>query len=261
LLPLAAGLAAALWIGPGRKRRFRLAALTLLAFSAPILAERLYSRTVHGSALTSPIGRHAFMKAAMISAPPTELATSDPLRLRLVAALNQDFEPVRRLIAEAPDRNVRYILLTNYEGCAAWSCGNHIARPFAAPEGELHKAMLDAGLARLGDAPLGYVALTASEYHRMWLLHPRKHPDLAAAYNAYLEREAPLPFQPLLGEEGRPTPPDQQSPLFRVNRWLFAAMGLAAALLTVLAALFHRNPLAKAGLVLLVGTQAGRRLD
>ncbi len=202
------------------------------------------------------MGRHAFMKAAILEAPPTELATSDPLRKRLVQALNRDFEPVRNLIAKAEDRNLRYILLTNYEACSAWPCGNSIIRPFAVTEAELHKAMFDVGIARLKDSPAGYAWLTLGEYHRMWLLHPRKHPLLAREYNDFLKREAPIPFQPLLGEEGQPTPSDQQSEIYRLNRWGFAAIGIAAGLLTIIAALWHRSPTMRAGFVLLAGTQA-----
>jgi hypothetical protein len=202
------------------------------------------------------MGRQVFMKAAVIDAPPTAVAFPDPLDRRLIHALNYDFEPVRRLIHRAPDRDVRYILMTNYEACAGYPCANSIVRGFRGSEAELHRHLLKVGLARLRSNPMGYLWLTASEYPRMWLLHPRKHPDLAPKYNAFLAREAPIPFERELGEVGQPTPKAEQRPILRLNRAAFAGVGILAALLTIGFAVWRRGTLTRAAFSILLGTQA-----
>ena len=246
----------ALWAGPKVPGRVKLTALILTAWLAPVIAERLYSRAVHGSQLTSPVGRNIFMKGAIIDAPPTTLASPDALDRRLLAAVNRDYEPVRQLIDRTKDRDVRYILLSNYEACAGYPCGDSFVEGFHVSEAELERHMLRVGIARLRSNPAAYLELAASEYQRMFLLHPRKHPDLAPKYNAFLARESPMPFQSFLGEQGQPTPPDQQKPLLRFNRAAFALIGILAALMTVGFAFWRPNRRAEAAFALLAGTQA-----
>ena len=246
----------ALWAGPKVPGRVKLTALILTAWLAPVIAERLYSRAVHGSQLTSPVGRNFFMKGAIIDALPTTLASPDALDRRLLAAVNRDYEPVRQLIDRTKDRDVRYILLSNYEACAGYPCGDSFVEGFHVSEAELERHMLRVGIARLRSNPAAYLELAASEYQRMFLLHPRKHPVLAPKYNAFLARESPMPFQSFLGEQGQPTPPDQQKPLLRFNRAAFALIGILAALMTVGFALWRPNRRAEAAFALLAGTQA-----
>jgi hypothetical protein len=246
----------ALWAGPKVPGRVKLTALILAAWLAPVIAERLYSRAVHGSQLTSPVGRNIFMKGAIIDALPTTLASPDALDRRLLAAVNRDYEPVRQLIDRTKDRDVRYILLSNYEACAGYPCGDSFVEGFHVSEAELERHMLRVGIARLRSNPAAYLELAASEYQRMFLLHPRKHPELATKYNAFLARESPMPFQSFLGEQGQPTPPDQQKSLLRFNRAAFALIGILAALMTAGFAFWRPNRRAAAAFALLAGTQA-----
>lgn len=246
----------AVLLAPHVRQRIKLVALILIAWAAPLVVERLYSKIKHGSELTSPLGRHAFMKAAVIDAPTTLTRSHDPLDRRLVQALNRDFEPIRHTINKAADRDVRYILLTNYEACIAWACGSRIVEGVQRSRPEIDRALFRTGLGRLETNPIGYLKLAATEYHRMWLLHPRKHPDLAPKYNAFLKREGPLPFQTLLSIEGQPTPAEQQKPILRLNRAVFASIGILAALLTIFSACWHRKALNRVAFCLLLGTQA-----
>lgn len=243
-------------LAPKVERRMRLLAIVLLAWTAPVVAERAYSYAVHGNEVGSPIGRHAFMKAAIIEAPRTSTRSSDPLDRLVVNALNDDLEPVRRTIAAAPDWHVRYILLTNYEACLAWACGDKLFAGTNRPRKDIDHALFNAGWTRLKGNPAGYLNLTGTEYLRMWLLHPRKHPDLAPEYNAFLAVHSPLPFQLQLGVEGRPTAPDEVSGLFRINRLAFASVGMLAALMTVVAAFTRGRLLSRAALPLLLAGQA-----
>lgn len=255
LFPLILTPLCAVWIGRTLPARGWLCVVILVAFMVPIAIERLYSHAVHGAELTSPMGRQLFMKAAVIDAPPSAMNSTDPLDRELVQELNNDYAPVRRLLDTTKDRDVRLILLTNYEGCAGWGCFTNVWARFGVPEAELHRHLFRIGLARLESNPLGYLKLTASEYPKMWLLHQRKLPTIAPKYNAFLANERPIPFQRELGEEGQPTPASQQKRILFINRVAFATIGLLAALMTIGFAFWRRQPRARAALCLLLGTQ------
>ena len=122
LLPFILAILAAVWIAPKIQNRIKLSVLIVLAWIAPVVVERIYSKAIHRSQLTSPMGRALFMKSAVIDAPETRFPSHDALDRRLVEFLNKDYEPVRRLIDRAPDGNVRHILLSNYEACAGYPC-------------------------------------------------------------------------------------------------------------------------------------------
>jgi hypothetical protein len=256
LLPLIIAPLCLIWIAPRLRGRVMLSAITLLAFAAPIVAERIYSRIVHGAELTSPLGRQLFMKAAIIDAPGTTLNSTDPLDRELVRELNDGYEPVRRLLKSTSDREVRWILLTNYESCAGYSCFTSDWARFPIGEAELHRHLAKVALARLESNPLGYLRLTASEYPRMWLLHQRKVPRIARKYNAFLAHEAPIPFQDRLGAEFQPTPPSEQRTIFALNRAAFALIGIAAAAMTIALPFLRRGRMSQSALALLLATQA-----
>jgi hypothetical protein len=256
LLPLVLSPLSAVWLAGNAPDRVRLSALVLLVFAAPISAERVYSYIAHGPELTSPMGRQLFMKAAVIDAPPTPAVSNSPLDRALARELNQDYAPVRQLLARTADPDIRAILAVDYEGCAGWGCFVGEWNSFGVSEAELHRHLFQIGLARLASNPVGYLKLTASEYPRMWLLHPRKHPGIAPKYNAFLTRESPIPFQAQMGEEGRPTPAAEQKPILRVNRLAFAAVGLVAFMMTLGLAVWRPRRLSDAAFSLLLGSQA-----
>jgi hypothetical protein len=256
LFPLILTPLVALWIASKLPARLMHSAVILIVFATPVAAERLYSRAVHGSELTSPLGRTLFMKAAVLDAPATAAASSDPLDNKLAQLLNEGFEPARLTIHKARDRDVRYILLSNYEACAWLACVSDIIDGSHMSEAELHPHLLRVAIARLMSNPLGYLELVTTEYHRIWLLHPRKVPAIAGKYNAFLAENSPLPFQAQLGVEGQPTPLAEQKRIFRLNRAAFAALGLLAALMTIGLLFWRRGSLHQAGFALLIGSQA-----
>jgi predicted membrane protein len=256
LFPLILTPLVALWIAPKLPARLMYSLVILTIFATPVAAERLYSRAVHGSKLTSPLGRTLFMKAAVLDAPPTAAVSDDPVDNKLAQLLNHGFEPARQTIHKARDRDVRYILLSNYEACAWLACVSDIIDGSHMSEAELHPHLLRVAIARLMSNPLGYLELVATEYHRIWLLHPRKVPAIAAKYNAFLAENSPLPFQAQMGIEGQPTPLAEQKQIFRVNRAAFAALGLLAALMTIALVFWRRGSLHQAALALLVGSEA-----
>lgn len=255
LLPLILTPVCAIYLAPHLNRRKNLIVVLLGVSFAPVAVERLYSHAVHGNSLTSPMGRQLFMKAAIIEAPPTPPASTSVIDRTLSDELNQEYAPVRQLISATTDRDIRWILLPNYEACAGWGCFNDTWNAFRLPEAELHKRLFRIGLRRLESNPLDYLKLTAGEYPRMWLLHPRKLPSIAPKYNAFLAAKGPIPFQQKLGEVGEATPPSAQSRIYYVNRAIFLLVGIIAALMTLGLLFWHRHRLARLSLSLLLGTQ------
>jgi len=256
LLPIVLAPLCLIWIAPRLPGRVKASVLVLVAFFAPIAAERVLSQLVHGPALTSPMGRQLFMKGAMIDAPPTPAASSQPLDQELARELNGRYEPVRLLLRNTRDQDLRRILLTNYESCAGYGCFTDDWARFPMSEAELHKHLQRVGLARLKSNPWGYLQLTASEYPRIWLLFSRKVPSIASKYNAFLARQGTIPFQDRLGEEGRATPAAEQRSFYIVGRAAFASIGILAALLTLVLAFRPRGSVAQTALALLLSSQA-----
>jgi hypothetical protein len=216
----------------------------------------MYSHAVHGRELTSPVARNLFMKAAVIDAPTTTPRSDSQIDSMLMRELNEEYEPVRRLIKRAPSRDVRLILLTNYEGCAGYGCFTANWRQLHVDDAELDRHIMKASVDRLMSNPMGYLQLTASDYLRMWLLHQRKLPDIAPKYNAFLAHDGPIPFQDRLGKEGQPTPLAEQKPILRLNRIVFASVGIVAALMTIALIFWRRGQLNQAALALLLASQA-----
>jgi hypothetical protein len=257
LLLLLVGPLSLVWLGQRMRSRISQTLMILLLCAAPIAAERLYSKSIHGDDLHSPLGLLLFMKSAVVDAPPTIAKGQGAFEKRTAEFLNRDYEPVRRLIAEAPDRNIRYILLSSYEACAAYTCGEEsVFKHFPMREAERYRRLGAIGVQRLRSNPFGYFSLTLSELHRMWLLHPRKQQDLAKDYNRYLATNSPLPFQSYLAEYGQPTPQSDQRSLYGIQRIGFAAIGLVSAILAAALIFFRGNPIARAGLAVLLSAQA-----
>jgi hypothetical protein len=255
LLPLLGTVLLMAWLVPGAAKRARLALLALALFSAPVIAERLYSAGVHGERLTSPLGRNLYMKAAIIDGPATPALSSHPLDQSLAAGINEGFAPVRALLSRAPPGEVRNALAQNYEACAGYPCAEAMFRPWLADEAALHERMKVIAVRRLGENPLEYLRLSATEYRRHWLLHPRKIPEVAERYNAFVEAERPMPFADQLGPLAKPVPAEEQKSLYRLNRLAFNLIGLASILATVVLAIRRRSRLEDVGLALLLGLQ------
>lgn len=253
ILPFIIAPLAAAWLA--KENRARMIATALVLWLVPVGLERAYSRAVHGDRVTSALGRSVFMKAAMIEAPPTPAASSDPLDHRLTRALNEDFAPVRAMVRRAPSPKIRYILNSNYEACAGYPCAESLMRNSPYPEHVRHERLFAAGLARLKANPRGYVELNAEDYLKLWLLHPRKVPTIAKDYNAFLGKEGKFPFSAELGHLVKPTPESEQSMFYSVNRVAFATLGLLALLLPLLFVFYRPNGMTRVSLVILGGMQ------
>lgn len=251
---------AALWLANRTAgQKLKLSALCVLVWVAPIAADRAYTRAVLGDRMTSLAGRHIFAKAALIDAPPLDRSGMGAVDRRLANLLERDLQPVREVLRPLHG-NVRQIVRLNYEVCLQYACGERLTGDLHLPRAELDDALVRVGTARLERNPGAYLSLAWDNYRGLWQLHPRKHPDLAREYNAFLKTSAPLPFQPLLGEEGQIVPSDQQREYYRYDRLVLIAIGVAVPILILLflIQIFRRSgePLGAGSLAILVGLEA-----
>lgn len=251
------GVLTAIWLVHHGTSRTRLTLLAMLLWIVPIAAERAYSFVKHGEKLASPVGRSLFMKAALLSGPDLPPATQDPLDQRLTKALNKDFAPVRDLLSKTERLPIRMTLTSTYEACAGYGlCTKIFLGSATRDEAKLAVHFKAAAVPRIKANFGDYLLLNLQDYLGLWLLHPRKTPQLAESYNLFLLKHSPLPFQAEILEYGQATPKSEQSRIFTFNRIVFAFIGLLAALLIPILYFYRRNRYAAVALSLLIGVQA-----
>jgi hypothetical protein len=213
--------------------RLKLLALCVCLWLVPVASDRLYSRAVHGEKLTSLAGRHMFAKAALIDAPSVDTTGFTPLELKLAALAEVGYQPVRRELERLNGSSVHDVLRPNYEVCIQYACTNGAISFLQLPEHELNEGLLNVGLARLKQNPLGFLRLAWDEYLGLWVFHSRRHPLLADDFNRYVAQAGPLPFQRELGPDVLMVPEADQNPLFRVTRPFFIILGSSVALIMI----------------------------
>jgi hypothetical protein len=174
------------------------ASLFFVAAVAPFLvvigAEQAAAPVVHAGQSSSLFGRHMFAKAALIDAPPAP-RSEDHVRAALDHELQSTFAPIREVLAAAPP-DVRGVLATYYETCLQGGCSDDARRLMPGlSEPEQTETLGEAGLARIGRAPLGFLQLTAMSYRSLWTVDRTRHPDRAAAITAFVAAHRPMPFE------------------------------------------------------------------
>ena len=172
-----------------------LMAVALLPAIVLVAGERALSHFIHQDNLASLVPRHIFAKAAMIDAPHASTAESDPLRRALLMAIENDFAPIRAVIAQA-DRNTRIPMTVHYETCLEYACGDPLRDRNPSPRFEAE--MLQVGLQRLASAPLNYAGLVWTHYRALWTLYNHSHPATAPVSVAFIRSHRPLPFEDLV---------------------------------------------------------------
>jgi hypothetical protein len=207
----------------------------LLPMFLIVAAERAFTNWFHGKEATSLAGHVFFAKAAIIEAPSLESAENDPVRRMLFHALENDFAPVRALIARAPTGDIRRLLVVNYESCAEWSCVDELRSKTGLSAPVLNDAALRVALARIVAAPFNYLSLVWEHYRSMWVLYARTHPALAPAYVRFIAENRPLPFEAFVSPLLEDAPSSRLAvvvrPLFIAFAWstgILAALGLVA---------------------------------
>jgi hypothetical protein len=205
----------------GARQMFRQWRAGLVAAILPAIVivggERAAARVVHGDEVTSLIGRHSFAKAALIDAP-----------------MPDAYAPVRRVLAAAPTP-VRDVLTVFYESCLQGPCVEGLGTSDASFTPKATNAALErAGLARLSEAPWGYVTLTAAEYRSMWKPFRLREPSTVAALNAFVASHRPMPFETEVFKVGPRDPlVFEASPAAGVIQPVVIALGIFTALLAV----------------------------
>lgn len=173
-------------------------ALFFVAAVAPFLfivgMEQVAAPIVHAGNTSSLMGRHLFAKAALLEAPPG-LRSRDPLRAGLDDHLEVRYAPIRQMLARAP-RDVRAVLAIYYETCLQGACADASRELMPGQTEPIQTAALgDAGWARITRAPLAFVQLTALHLGSLWTVDRLRHPDTAAALDAFIAANRPLPFE------------------------------------------------------------------
>jgi hypothetical protein len=178
-----------------KSRALALLAVALLPAIMLVAGERALSHVIHQGNVSSLAPRHIFAKAAMIDAPLASATESDPLRRALLVAIENDFAPIRALIAQA-DSNTRIPMTVHYESCVEYMCSAPLWSRNASPRFEAE--MLRVGLQRLASAPLNYAGLVWTHYRALWTLYNHSHPATAPVSVAFIRSHRPLPFEDLV---------------------------------------------------------------
>lgn len=184
-------------------------ALFFVAAVAPFFvvigAEQAAAPLVHAGQSSSLLGRHMFAKAALIEAPPARTSAEaaagkpagDPIRAALDQHLQNDYAPIRAVLAAAPS-DVRAVLSIYYETCLQGGCVDRSRALMPdANEAAQTAALGRAGTARIRRAPLAFLHLLAINYQSLWTVERLRHPDRAPRLNAFIASHRPLPFEKL----------------------------------------------------------------
>lgn len=99
------------------------------------------------------------------------------------------------------------------------------------PAAEYNQALLRVGSKRLLENPAGYARLAMDEYLSLWLIFSRRHPAIAADFDAYVAKARPVPLEAYLDVESlQPTDPSRVA---LVARPAFIVVGLLLFLVTI----------------------------
>ncbi len=182
------------------RRQVKRPVLVFVATLAPFLiiigVEQAIAPAVHAGQSSSLMGRHMFAKAALIDAPPAP-PSSDPIRAALDQHLQNDYAPIRALLASAP-RDLRAVLSIYYETCLQGGCVDRSrALMPELNESEQTRILGQAATARIARAPLAFARLTAMNFQSLWTVDRLRHPGRAAALTAFVASHRPMPFEKL----------------------------------------------------------------
>ena len=214
------------------RRQAKTPALLFAAALAPFLliqgVEQAVAPVVHAGQSSSLMGRHMFAKAALIDAPAVaEAAGQDPIRAALDEHLQNDYAPIRALLASAP-RDLRAVLSIYYETCLQGGCvdRSRALMPDLNESGQT-RILGQAATARIARAPLAFARLTAMNYQSLWTVDRLRHPDRSAELTAFVASHRPMPFEKLAFSL------DPESPLafrgverVRYMQWVMTAVAI-----------------------------------
>ncbi len=181
LLPLL--LLAALMLRGRAHSTLALAAAAVVPLLAVTAAESSFRSAWHHGNVVSLLNVALYGKAGMIEAPPS--GEQSPA----VAALEQSYAPIRRIVAMSPDAAIERFLVVNYETCIEYSCSSSLGISSASD------ASRRAALQRIAANPYGFLALAWRHYTGLWTGNSASHPGEVDAVNAFLGANRPMPFE------------------------------------------------------------------
>lgn len=204
LLTVVAAIGVLFWSDVRANRRTMLAAAILPAVAVMLLEYAVYAGH-HGLVRESLAARHIFAKSGLVATRGRNPYPAGHPYRELWRMLEIDLEPVRALIAGAPNFAARNLLLDNYEVYLQYQfAGNAIARAADRAGRTTGEVMADIGRARLIKAPGAYLGLVADHFRGVWTVYASRHPGAVAAVNAYLEANRPLPYEAAGGALAKP---------------------------------------------------------
>ena len=218
-------------------------AAALAPFAVLVGAEQAAAPIVHAGRSSSLMGRHLFAKAALVEAP--RALDAEPTAWQLDKHLDEDFAPIRRLLASAP-RDVRAVLAIYYETCLQGGCVDR-SRAVMADRGEAAQTreLGRVALGRLLRAPVSFARLTALHYGSLWTVNRLQHPDTAPALTAFIAANRPLPFEKeAFSLEPAGTLAFEARPWVRYAQWIMSTIAIvtgAAAAIGVITSLARRS--------------------
>jgi hypothetical protein len=198
----------------GRNHLLVMLAAALVPALAVVGVERTASGLVRGQAMfNTQLSEHLYSQGALIESPAEEAAVAR-------------FAPIRALIRNAPDTDVRQTIVIEYVNCVQHRCSDRLEIPL--------KEKQRVGLSRILAAPWQYAGLLWLQYRGLWAVYSPQHPALAAGMKAYIDMNRPLPFEDLVPAlvSGEPRP--FLSRYARVIRPAIIAVGIATAAIAVL---------------------------
>lgn len=176
------------------KRKFIFTCLTvpLMIFAAG----KVFHYSVHGPSENSLTSRHIFAKSALLSAGESSFPESS-LHGKVWNDLEADAVDVRRLLEQSLYVNpgVSGFLLQNYEVYFQYRYTSDMLRKYPSlSDDNLNEVILEVGLARLRENPLGYIGLTARHFSSLWQPFSSSFPPYVKSGNNFIEAKSPLPF-------------------------------------------------------------------
>jgi len=243
-------------VRPGARWSLVLALVPALLLVA---AERFYSASLHGPDSTSLAGRHFFAKAALLEGAALDpAAETDPVAARFATAIATDFAPIRALLRQTDDPNIRSVLTVSYETCLEYSCVTSLRRESGLTETEINRIALPLAMRRIAAAPGEYLALVWMHTRSLWVFYSYSHPRLLPTMTAFIASHRPLPFESEVSGLTADTAPSRLATVIRPGMIGLGFATLLLALLALPALVRNPPPLLGAAIVAAVAVHASQ---
>jgi len=219
------------------------ATLPLVLF---ILLENNVYRSIHGLERQSELGVSIFAKGVMVSDKGVSFAgpyEEEEHLKQLNNSVNQAYAPVRKLIDEAPNAEVRHYISRQYELFAQYQLlekeRTALARQAGVP---LDTFLRTWAMVRIRENVMGYLQLTWGHLRAQWTMLEARYPPNTLKFNTYVQNNRPLPFEEMMEELMGKVSPIRMAGLVRVTLRGLGILTAALALILMGYIVFLRIP-------------------